>query len=105
MQKRINALRRLYQRTRNNEELRVSRKHKYFEEKYKFEIRKEKFNLWKEYCNVTASLNLWFQVYKLAKGKVRTNSIMITMRKPDGTETSSILETMNIMLIISSQTT
>jgi len=36
--------------------------------------------------------------YKLAKGKARTNSIMTTLRKPDGTETSSILETMNIML-------
>ena len=31
MWKRINALRKLYQRNRNNEELRESRKHKYFE--------------------------------------------------------------------------
>jgi hypothetical protein len=46
MWKRINALRRIYQRTRNNEELRESRKHRYFEEKqkYQIEIRKEKFN-------------------------------------------------------------
>jgi len=33
MRKRINALRRLYQRTRNNEKLKESRKHKYLEEK------------------------------------------------------------------------
>jgi len=50
MRKRINALRRLYQRTRNNEKLRESRKHKYLEEKknYQYEIRKEKLNSWKE---------------------------------------------------------
>ena len=99
MQKRINALRRLYQRSRNNEELRENRKHKYFEEKkkYQYEIRKDKFNSWKEYCSVTASLNPRSQVYKLAKGKVRTNSITTTLQKPEGTETSSILETINIV--------
>jgi len=79
MRKRINALRRLYQRTRNNEELRESRKHKYHKEKkkYQYEIRKEKLNSWKEYCNVAASLNSWSHVLKLATGKARTNSIML----------------------------
>jgi hypothetical protein len=100
MWKRLNALRRIYQRTRNNEELRECRKRKYFEEKKKYqtEIRKEKLNSWKEYCNVTASSNPWSQVYKLATGKARTNSIMTTLRKPNGTETSSLQETMNVML-------
>jgi phosphatidate phosphatase PAH1 len=100
MQKKKNALRRVYQRTRNNEKLRESRKQKYFEgkKKYQFEIRKEKFNSWKEYCNVTSSSNPWSQVYKLATGKVRSNTIMTTLRKPYGTETSSISETMKIML-------
>jgi hypothetical protein len=37
-------------------------------------------------------------MYKLATGKVGTNRIMTTLRKPDGTDTSSILETMNIKL-------
>jgi hypothetical protein len=87
MQKKTNALRRLYQRTRNNEELRVSRKQIYFEakKKYPFEIRKEKFNSWKEYCNLTSSSKPWSQVYKLATGKVRSIAIMTTLRKPDGT--------------------
>jgi hypothetical protein len=81
-------------------QLRESRKHKYLEEKKKcqYEMRKEKFNSWKEYCNVTASSNPWSQVYKLATGKVRSNSIMTTLRKSDGSETSSIPETINIML-------
>ena len=80
--------------------MRESRKHKYLEEKkkYQYEIRKEKLNSWKEYCNVAASLNPWSHVYKLATGKVRTNSIMTTLRKPDGTVTSSILDTMDTML-------
>ena len=100
MWKMINALRRLHKRTRNNEELRKSRKHKYLEEKkkYQYEIRREKLNSWKEYCNVAASLNPWSHAYKLATGKVRTNSIMTTLRTLDGTVTSSILETMNTML-------
>jgi len=57
MQKRFNALRRLHQRTRINEELRESRKHKCIEEKkyYPNDIRKEKINSWKEYCDVAAS--------------------------------------------------
>jgi hypothetical protein len=99
MRERINALWQLYQRTRNNEDLRKSRKHKYFEKKknYQYEIRKEKLNSRKGYCNVTASLNPWSHVYKLATGKVRINSVMTTLRKSDVTVTSNILETMNIM--------
>jgi hypothetical protein len=71
MRKRINAIRRLYQRTRNNEELRESRKHKYHEykKKYQYEIRKEKLISWKEYCNVAASLNAWSHVFKLQQEK------------------------------------
>ena len=100
MRKRTNALRRQYQRTRNDEDLRESRKQKYFEERkrYQIEIKKEKLNSWKEYCNVTSSVNPWSQVYKLASGKARHNSIMTTLRKPDGSETSNILETIKTML-------
>ena len=99
MRKKTNALRRLYKRTRNNEELRESRKQKYFEarKKYQFEITKEKFNSWREYYNMTSSSNPWSQVYKLATGKESSYSIMTTLKEPDGTETSSILETMNML--------
>ena len=47
---------------------------------------------------MTSSSNPWSQAYKLATGKVRTKLIMATLRKPDGTETSSILEAINLML-------
>jgi hypothetical protein len=59
MRKRVNACRRLYQRTRNDEVLREIRKQKYVEAKrtYQVGIKKEKCNSWKEYCNVAASTN------------------------------------------------
>jgi hypothetical protein len=100
MRKRINALRRQYQRTRNDEQLRENRKIKYFEEKKKYqnEIKKEKFNSWKEYCSVTSSVNPWSQVYKLAAGKARNNRIMTTLRKPDGTDSANLLDTMETMM-------
>jgi hypothetical protein len=47
MRKRVNAHRRLNQRTRNDEEQRERRK-TYIEEKYQAEIKKEKFKSWKE---------------------------------------------------------
>jgi hypothetical protein len=65
---------------------------------YQAEIKKAKSTSWKEFCNVAASINQWSQVYKLAAGKTRTASIMTTIRKPDGTETSSLHETVNVIL-------
>ena len=65
---------------------------------YQLQIKKEKLNSWKEYCNVAASTNPWSQVYKLAAGKARADRIMTTLRKPDGSETSSIKETMDVIL-------
>jgi hypothetical protein len=52
MRKRLNALRRRYQRTRN-EDLRQPRKAQYIEGKarYTSTIKKEKISSWKEYCN------------------------------------------------------
>jgi len=91
---------RVYQRTRNYEKLRESRKRKYNEAKGKYQagIKNEKLNSWKEYCNVTASTNPWSQVYKLASGKTRAYSIVTTLTTPDGSEATSIKETMEIML-------
>ena len=47
---------------------------------------------------MTASTNPWSQVYKIAAGKTRANSIMTTLRKPGGLETLSIQETIKVML-------
>ena len=58
MRKKVNACRRLFQRTRNDEVLRENRK-KYLEAKrsYQAGIKEEKLNSWKEFCNVEASIN------------------------------------------------
>jgi len=71
MRKRTNALRRRYQRTLNNEDLRTGRKTQYIEEKKKYQaaIRKEKTNSWKQYCTITTPNNPWNEVYRLAAWK------------------------------------
>jgi len=100
MRKKVNVCRRLFQRTRNDEVVRENRKKKYLQAKRRYQegIKKEKLNSWKEFCNVAASIKPWSQVYKLAAGKTRANSIMTTLRKQDGSETTSIQDTMKIML-------
>jgi hypothetical protein len=82
--KRASALRRRYQRTLNNEELREYRKNQYFEgkKKYQAEIRKEK-NSWKQYCN-TSPNNPWNAAYKLASGKTRRTDTLTMLQKPNG---------------------
>jgi hypothetical protein len=68
MRKRINALRRRYQRITNKEGLRESRKNQYREEKTKYQatIKKGKTESRKVFCNLTSSTNRWNAVYKLA---------------------------------------
>jgi len=98
MRKRTNALRR-FQRTRKNEGLREQRKTSYLEEKARYgaTIKREKIRSWKEYCNLTTSSNPWNDVYKLAAGKRRNNTQITTMRKPDGSLTEELRETLQLM--------
>ena len=88
--KRLNALRRLYQRTKNNEELRNHRKNAYYEERkeYATTIKKEKIKSWKEYCNLTSHTNPWNAIYKLAANKTRGSQMLTTLEKQDGTNTT-----------------
>jgi hypothetical protein len=78
--KKLNALRRKYQRTRNNEELRHQRKTQCIEVKarYASKIKSEKYSSWKVYCNLTSSTNLCNEVYKLAAGKRKNYTIIYT---------------------------
>jgi hypothetical protein len=57
--KRLNALRRRYQRTRGNEELQCQHRTQYTDAKTKYaaKIKKEKHLSWKEYCNMTQYTN------------------------------------------------
>jgi len=100
MRKRTNALRRRHQRTRNNDELRESRKMQYLEGKahYAATIKREKIKSWKEYCNITTAANPWNVVYKVAAGKRKNNTQITSLRKQDGTLTTDMEETVKLML-------
>ena len=99
LRKRTNDLRRLYQRTRNNGELRQKRKTQYFESKatYADTIRREKIRSWKEYCDVSTASNPWGAIYKKAAKKRNTSSHITTLCKADGTLTSDTKETLSLM--------
>ena len=100
MRKRTNALRRRYQRTLNNEELRTSRKNQYIEEKknYQAAIRKEKTSSWKQHCTITTPNNPWNDVYRLAAGKTRETLTLTTLIKPDGSRTTNVGESLQTMM-------
>jgi len=80
LRKRTNAQRRLYQRTRNNDDLRTKRKAEYSKGKatYAATIKREKIRSWQEYCNTTAA-NPWNAVYNLAKGRRNTPMQLSTL--------------------------
>jgi hypothetical protein len=65
---------------------------KYFEEKsrYAATIKREKTRSWKEFCNLTTSLNPWNDVYRMRAGKRKTTSLITTLLKPDGTLTNDL---------------
>ena len=100
IRKRTNALRRRYQRTKNNEELRERRKNQYLGSKahYAATIQREKIKSWKEYCNITTAANPWNEIYKLAANKRKRHAQLTTLQKPDGTLTSNLEETAKLML-------
>jgi len=50
-----------------------------------------------EYCNLTTSSNPWNTVYKLATNKHKRSLSMKTLLKPDGSYTSNLNETVQVM--------
>jgi len=88
MRKHTNALRRRFQRTRTNEGLREQRKTRCLEEKARYEatIRREKLRSWKAYSNLTTSSNPW------------NYTQLTTLRRPDGSLTQDLTETLQLML-------
>ena len=100
LRKRTNALRRRYQRTKNDGNLREQRRNTYFEEKRKYEraIKNEKINSWKSYCSLTPTNNPWNAVYRMSSGKIRKTPPLTTLKKLDGSVTTDINETLNYMI-------
>jgi len=89
LRKKVNALRRRYQRTLNNEDLRNERRIQYNEGKrqYQSKLQEEKFKSWQKYCSSTEESNPWNAIYKTASGKLRSTTCLTTLQQPDGTFT------------------
>jgi hypothetical protein len=87
LRKGTNVLRRRYQRTTNNENLRQERKAKYLEVRREYEgkVQEAKLKSWKRFCSVNNGINPWNMVYKIASGKIRTSTNLTTLEKEDGT--------------------
>lgn len=100
LRKKTNATRRRYQKTKYNQELREERRYQYLEAKREYErtMTKEKINSWKRYCSLTPSSNPWNEVYRIASGKTRKPIPLTTLKKPDGSLTSSLKETLQHMI-------
>jgi hypothetical protein len=96
----LNTLRRRYQRTKNNEELREYRKNIYCEEKAKYQatIKKEKLKSWEEYCNLIPGTNPWNAVYKLALNKTKRSQTLTNLQKPDGSLKHNLNETVKTVM-------
>jgi hypothetical protein len=100
MRKRTNALRRLYKRTKNNNNLRESRRNQYTTAKIEYQsaIKREKTISWKKHCTATSPMNPWSEIYKIASGKTRQKTTMTTLQKPDGTHTADMIETLTFLM-------
>jgi len=83
LRKKVNALRRRYQRTLNNEDLRHERKLQYNEGKrqYHTKLQEEKFRSRQKYCYSTEKSNPWNAIYKIASGKLRSTTCLTTLHE------------------------
>jgi len=99
LRKRTNALRKRYQRTTNNDNLRQERKEKYFDGRREYEgkMQEAKLKSWKTFCTINEGVNPWNIVYKIAAGKIRTTTRLTTLEK-DGTYTTDTRSTIMHML-------
>lgn len=100
LRKRVNALRRRYQRTINNEQLRDERRNQYLEgnRQYRASINDTKLESWKKFCNATDGNNPWTALYKIAAGKLRGQSSLTTLQKEDGSYTEDTTSTLEYMM-------
>jgi hypothetical protein len=98
--KRVNAFRRKYQRTKNNDILHDQRQNEYHLEKvqYQVKIKNAKIQSWKQYCNKVSSTNPWNIAYKSAAGKINKRQIMSTLQKTNGSHTENLRETIRCIL-------
>ena len=90
--KEVNAKRRKYQQTKENNELREQRREQYLASKaeHAAAIRQEKSKSLKEFCNVTSAINPWTEINKMAAGKTKRAAHTTTLRGQDGSLTTNL---------------
>ena len=100
LRRRALALRRRYQRTKNDDNLRHERKLRYQEGKihYQAKLQEEKLKSWNEFCSHTAGFNPWNAVYKLAPGTLKSKTTLSTLKTQNETYTSDVVSTMKHMM-------
>jgi protein required for attachment to host cells len=65
---------------------------------YQAAIKGEKMRSWKQCGTATSPNNPWNEIYKLANNKTRSKQFITTMRKPDGTKTETMAETIQLIM-------
>jgi len=92
--KRVNAFKRKYQRTKNNNNLRNQRQMEYYAEKvqYQTKLKNAKIQSWKQHCNKTSSTNPWNIVHISAAEKISNRQTMSTLQKTNGSHTEDLRE-------------
>ena len=100
MRKRLNTLRRRYQRTTSHEDFRAQSKAQYRggKARYTSTIKNEKVRPWKTFCNITPGNNPWNELYKIAAGKKKTKVNLTTLKKAEGSQTKDTADTLQYML-------
>ena len=86
--------------TTNNENLRQERKEKYFDvrREYGGKMQEAKLKSLKTFCTISDGVNPRNVVYKIASGKIRTTTRLITLEKEDGTYATDTRNTIMHML-------
>ena len=99
IRKRVLALRRGYQRTKNDDALRQGRKLQYHEGNptYQAKLQQQKIKSWNQFCSQPEDSNPWNAVYKLASGRLRNKTTLTTLQTPNGTYTIDMNSTIKQM--------
>jgi hypothetical protein len=97
-------MRRRYQRTKYNADLRQERRLQYQESNriYQAKLREAKSKSWKDFCSRTQNSNPWNLVYRYAAGKIRSTLTWTTLKANNNTYnntyTADIQSTLNQLM-------
>jgi hypothetical protein len=99
LRKKTLALRRRFQRTKNDGNLRLERRQQYLEHNtiYQRKLQEQKLQSWKDFCSNTENSNPWNGVYRYAAGKIR-NLTLTTLKTGNNKHTTDIQSTITQML-------